>query len=133
MRRHRLLARSDFGNAPLESIFVMLFVMFLALGVVQAALVLYARNVVISSAHEGARAAVELGRDRMDAVHVARETIGRSAGGLVNDLSVDVAVEGGEVDPLLRVRVNADIRALGPLPVEFPVETTASASLEQTP
>ena len=130
MRRHRLL-RSSSGSAPLEAIFAMLVTLTLALGIVQVALTLYARNVVVAAAHEGARAAVELGSSRMDASRVAQDTISDSAGRLVNDLAVDVAIQ-STARPILTVRVSADLRALGPLPLEIPIDTTATAALEET-
>ncbi|MDQ4096131.1 MAG: pilus assembly protein [Actinomycetota bacterium] len=111
----------------------MVFVLLLALGVVQTALILYARNVVISSAHEGARAAVELGRDPADAGDVARATIASSARGLVNDLNVEVVLVDAEPPEMLRVHVSGDLAALGPVPIEVPVETTATALMQDSP
>ena len=110
----------------------MLFVLFLALGLVQVAFVLYGRNVVISSAHEGARAAVELGRDPADAVGVATRTVEESAGGLVDDMSVDVSVQGSGSQAVVTVHVRANLRGFGPIPVGVPVDATASASLEES-
>lgn len=129
MRRHRLLNAID-GSAPVEAIFAMALTLLLALGVVQVALTLYARNVVVSAVHEGARAAVELGGDPADATRVARETIARSAGGLVDELAVDVSVveNGDEVE--LIVQASADLRAVGPLPISVPVDATATAGVE---
>jgi TadE-like protein len=119
------------GSAPLESIFAMLVVLVLALGLMQVAFILYGRNVVISSAHEGARAAVELGRDSADAVGVAIRTVEDSAGGLVDDMSVDVMIHGTGENAVLTVHVTADLKSFGPLPVSVPVDTSASASLEE--
>lgn len=133
MRRNRLLTSSHAGSAVLESIFAMIFVLLLTLGVVQTALVLYARNILISSAHEGARAAVELGVDPADAAEVARGRIERAAGRLVNDLDVAIAVVGTPEREALSVHVTADLAAIGPLPIEVPVDTTATAYLEQRP
>jgi Flp pilus assembly protein TadG len=131
MWRHRLLTNSEHGNAPLESVFAMLFVMFLALGLIEVALMLYGRNVVMSSAHEGARAAVELGQNPTHAAEVAERTISQSAGGLVDNLSVAISVEGSSSSSVVRVRVTALLEGLSPVPVKVPVHTTATASLEE--
>ena len=119
------------GSAPLEAIFAMAFVLFLILGVVQTALVLYGRNVVISSAHEGARAGAEVGRNALDAARAARSTVEESASGLVNGLVVEVSFTGSETHPLMNVHVAGRLDAFGPIPVEIPVETTVSAPLER--
>ena len=68
-RKHSPAGQS--GTAAVESIFAMVFIIVLLLGVVQVAFVLYARNVVAASAHEGARAIVERGSRSDDAASVA--------------------------------------------------------------
>ena len=96
-------------------------------------MLLYARNVVQASAHEGARAASELGAGPLEARDVARDSIEGSAGGLVDDLRVEAAVSRtGEVS-LVQVRVHALIGGVGPIPLPFPIETTASARRETRP
>ena len=110
----------------------MVFILLLALGLVQTALTLYGRNVVISSAHEGLRTGVEVGRSPLDAARVARSTVEDAASGLVNRLVVDVSLTGSGDRPVLNVHVTARLDAFGPIPIEIPVETTAAASLEET-
>ncbi len=111
----------------------MVFVLFLALGLIQTALVLYARNVVMSSAHEAARAAIEVGQTPEEASVVARSMVRDSAGSLVEDLEVDLSIEELPVGRLLELRVSAYLRPIGPLPVEIPVMASATASKERLP
>ena len=130
MRADRLLSARQRGSATVESIFALVILMLLTLGALQVAFVLYARNIVISASHEGARAAVERGATGRDAGTVAEAVVERSAGGLVSDLRVVTeAIEraGSEV---LTVRVRGTIRALGPVPVSFPVTATATSVRE---
>jgi Flp pilus assembly protein TadG len=110
----------------------MVFLLVLVLGVIEIALALYGRNVLLSSAHEGARSAVELGRTPADAEHIAADTVRRSAGGLVENLAVGVAVR--EVGGRARasVRVSGVLKAFGPVPARIPVSAVAHASRDAT-
>lgn len=132
MRRLRLLIVLDAqrGSAPVESIFAIVFLMLFTLGILQLALVLYGRNVVIASAHEGARAAVERGRSAEDAIVVAQRTVRSAAGGLVDDLRIDVESAQTGNESLLRVRLTGKLRVLGPLSLPIPVEATATSIKE---
>jgi hypothetical protein len=113
-----------------ESIFAMVFVIVLMLGVVQVAFLLYARNVVAASAHEGARAVVERGASAADAQSIAGRTVRESAGGLVNDLSVAVDVRpGGELEHVTVV-VSGRVKSFGPVPFPVSVRTSASSTRE---
>jgi Flp pilus assembly protein TadG len=118
----------EHGSAPLEAIFAIVFLLLLVLGTLQVALALYARNVVASAAHEGARAAVELGRDPASAERVAREIVRRSAGGLVDELVVVSGVEHTDNSDTVRVVVRGSLAPFGPVPVSIPFVTTARAS-----
>ncbi len=121
--------REDSGSAPVESIFSIGLLLVLALGAIEVAFALYGRNVVLSSAHEGARAAVELGRDPSDAVAVARRVVTASASGLVDDLDIDVGIGGEEHrSVVVVVRVSGVIEAWGPVPLPVPVSVRATAS-----
>lgn len=124
---HRLLTQER-GSAPLESIFAIVMLVVLTLGAVQVAFALYARNVVMSAAHEGARAVVERGAVAEDAQAVAFSVVERSAGGLVDGLSVDVSASGSTV----RVHVRATTAAFGPVPVTLPLGATATSFRETT-
>ena len=90
--------------------------------------VLYARNVVASSAHEGARSAIELGSDPADADRIATSVVRRSAGGLIEDLDVSTMVEQRDRSASVIVRVTGSVAVLGPIPVSVPFSTTARAS-----
>lgn len=130
MRDGRLLrrARPDAGTATVESVFAVVLLTTLVLGVVQVAIALYGRNVLISSAHEGARAAVEIGRHPQDGAVVAREVIERTAGGMIEDLAVavdELPLEDGRV---VRLVVSATVRAFGPLSFPIPVRTAVTAT-----
>lgn len=125
MRPDRLL-KGERGSAPLESVFAIVMLVVLTLGAIQVAFALYARNVVASAAHEGARAVVERGAVAGDARAIAVSVVQRSAGGLVDDLSVDVTRSGATV----RVHVRGTAASFGPVPVRLPLRATATSFLE---
>lgn len=107
----------------------MLVILILVLGSIEVAFALYARNVVASAAHEGARAAVEIDRTPAEASTVVRRTIERSAGGLVRELVVrtDTTTSSDGVGRSTVV-VIAHLRGFGPIPFSVPVRLTARAS-----
>jgi Flp pilus assembly protein TadG len=119
------LLRQERGSAPVESVFAIGTLVVLTLGALQVGFALYARNVVASAAHEGARAVVERGAVAGDAREVAAAVVERSAGGLVDRLSVDVAATSRAV----RVHVRAVTSRFGPLPVAVPLQATATSFL----
>ena len=125
--------RNEHGSAPVESIFAIAFILFLALGVIEVAFALYGRNVVMSSAHEGARAAVEYGRDPQQAAAIAEDTVRRAAGSLVDDLRVGVSTSTGGGVTTVQVRVQGVVDAFGPVPFPMPVDTLVSATREGLP
>jgi len=127
-----VLKHSDRGSSTVESTFAIVFLLLLVLGTIEVAFALYARNVVMASAHEGARAALELGTDRQTAAAVARRTVIRSAGGLVRDL--DVKVRSNEVGRLrsVRVAVTGRLAPFGPVPIPIPLSASADA-VQQVP
>ncbi len=99
----------------------------LVLGTLEVALLLYARNVVMSSAHEGARAAIERGRDLDEARAIAYETVERAAGGLVRGLEVHVGSARSADGRVLTVRVSGTLTPLAPVPLPIPLSATARA------
>lgn len=115
------------GSALVESIFAIVFLMVLSLGVVQLALTLYARNVVIASAHEGARAATELGRSEQEAEAIALRTTRSATGLLVDGLEIRVFTEPVGDDARITVRLNGRLATIGPVPISVPVEAQASS------
>jgi hypothetical protein len=118
------------GSAPVELTFAIVFLILLSLGAIQVGLTLYARNVVLSAAHEGARATVELGRQTSDASETARRYVERAAGGVVDDLRVYTSMMESRGRLFARVMVTGRLDVLGPVPVSIPVRTSATAGRE---
>ena len=116
----------------MEAIFSIVFLLLLVFGLIQVAFVLYGRNVVISSAHEGARAAVELGRDEVDAADLAESTVRGAAGNLVDNLDVDVGVSRSEDRAVVSVSVSGSLDAFGPIPVSIPVDVSATSVRDES-
>lgn len=104
--------------------------MFLALGVIQVGLVLYARNVVAASAHEGARAAIERGTSRSDAAAIAHDVVRRATGSLVDDLDVQVGADERGDELIVVVRVSGVVTDLGPVPFPVPLSSRATATTD---
>jgi Flp pilus assembly protein TadG len=127
VRRHRLL-KADRGSAAIDAIFAILFIITLVLGAIQVALVLYARNVVASSAHEAARALIELPADPGRAQLIARDTVSRAAGKLVDGLVVTARIVRAGDRTIAQVEVSGLLSPVGLLPVSLPVTTTATSS-----
>jgi len=121
------------GSAPVESTLALVFILLLSLGVIEVALALYARNVVLASAHEGARAAAEIGRDESEAAAIAADTIRRSTGNLVRDLRVAVSVNDAGTSSTIRVLVTGVVDAPGPVPFPLPIRATAGATTSGLP
>lgn len=123
-------AHAERASAPLESIFAVVFVMMLALGAVQVAFLLYGRNVVAAAAHEGARAAVERGRDAHEAAEIAGTTVRRAAGRMARDIRVGTAMHVRGTVEIVEVEVSARLNSFGPVPLSPTVTSTAGASRE---
>jgi Flp pilus assembly protein TadG len=123
-------AAGERGSAPLELTFAIVFLILLSLGAIQVGLTLYARNVVMSAAHEGARAAVELGRQSSDASETARRYVERAAGGVVDHLRVSTSTVEARGRLFVRVMVTGSLDVPGPVPVSIPVRTTGTAGRE---
>jgi hypothetical protein len=116
------------GSAVVETVMATVVLMTLVLGSIEVAFALYARNVVAAAAHEGARAAVELGSTSGDAARVARAAAQRAAGGLIDDLEVLTSVRRVGADTLVRVRVRGMLEAFGPVPLPIPLSSVASVT-----
>jgi Flp pilus assembly protein TadG len=132
VRQPRVLKSSaaEEGSAPLELMFAIVLLMLLSLGAIQVGLTLYARSVVLFAAHEGARAAVELGRQTSDASETARRYVERAAGGVVDDLRVSTSTTETRGRLFARVMVTGRLDVPGPVPVSIPVRTSATAGRE---
>jgi hypothetical protein len=115
----------------LDAVFGIVTLIFMVLAVIQVAFALYGRNVVAASAHEGARAAVELGRDVSDAQVIARRTVERATGRLVTSLDVNTTVVDSGDRSMVRVVVDGTLRPFGPVPFPIHVSSAATAALPQ--
>lgn len=115
------------GSAVVEFVLVGVLVLTLFLGVLQVALYLHLRNVVVASVAEGAREAANADRDCADGAARAYDLVAGAVGRRVAD-RLDVSDCATVVeDGVTLVR----LRARGPLPLLFPpvgsVGVTATA------
>jgi Flp pilus assembly protein TadG len=117
---------AETGSAAVESVFSIALLMLMVLGVVEIAFTLYARNVIAASAHEGARAAVERGRTAAEARAIAEDTVRRSAGGLVDDLAVEVTTRPAADRAVVNVVVSGTVRPFGPVPLPLRLRSQAT-------
>jgi hypothetical protein len=107
--------RGDDGSSVVEFTLVSVLLVALFLGVLQLAIVLHTRNVLVSAAQEGARYAANADRTPADGVLRTREAIGDALGARVRDrmtvtpLPVDLSGPA----PVVGMQVS------GPLPVFF--------------
>lgn len=127
-----MLRHPDRGSATVGAIAAILFTLLLVFAVLEVAFILYARNVLMSSAHEGARAAIELGRSPEDAAGVAEGTVVGAASGLVGALDVDTTVTTSSGASVVTVVVRGKVRGLGVLPVAVPIAARATSTRHTT-
>lgn len=128
----RLIKGRSGGSAPVETVFAIVILMVLVLGTIEVTFALYARNVIAASAHEGARAAVELGTTPAEIQQVAESTVRRSAGGLVTALEVSTAMEQSTEREVVQVAVRGAMKPFGPVPLRLTFESLATAVREDT-
>lgn len=110
VERGRASARDD-GNALVEFVLVSALVIALAMGVIQLALTLHVRNMMVSAASEGARLAATNDRGPQDGVDRAEWLLSESLGGIETrvtaaDTTIDTA-------PAVQVTVSAPVPILG--------------------
>jgi Flp pilus assembly protein TadG len=125
------LKRGERGSATVESTFAVLLLSFLVLGTIEVAFALYGRNVLMTSAHEAARAAVELGRSQGEAETIARETALSTAGGIIEGMKVAVDMTESGSLAIFAVRVEGTVDAWGPIPFPFAVTSVARATTDR--
>ena len=116
----------DRGSSVVEFTLVSVLVVGLFLGVLQVALVLHTRNVLISAAQEGARYAANADRGPADGAQRTRQAIGGALGSDVRDRMTvtPLPVDTSGPAPVVGMQVS------GPVPVFFlpagPVRLTVS-------
>lgn len=105
------------GSAIVEFVLVSLLVLTVCLGVMQLAIALHVRTVLIDSAAEGARHAARAGHDPSDGVARTRELItGVLPEGYATDIGAEYAaidLGGGRVRRVVRVDVQAPVPLFG--------------------
>ena len=100
------------GAAVVDVVLVMIVLLPLVAGVLQLALVLYARNTAMAAASEGARYAAALGMTPADgAAHARAELRDLATGSFVRSVTADATTLDGA--PAVAVTVNARVPALG--------------------
>lgn len=102
--------------------------LFMVLATIEIAFLLYARNVVQASAHEGARAALEIGRSPTEAATLAERTVRRAVGGLVRDLEVLTDTSSTNGSSFVVVSVDASVEGFGPIPWPSQMHAVARVS-----
>ncbi len=103
--------KDDEGNVLVEFVLVSVLVIALAMGVIQLALTLHVRNMMVSAASEGARLAATNDRGPQDGVERTRWLLGESIGGI----HATVTGEDTVIDsaPAVEVTVSAPVPILG--------------------
>lgn len=126
MRRH------EDGSAVVDYVLVMTLLVPLVLGIIQLGLVLHVRNTLTAAASDGARAAAPLGASPTDGARRARDLIRTTlADRYADDVSAaETTVAGG---PAVRVRIRAEVPALGLFGPAVPLEVQGHAVREVEP
>ena len=119
---------NEVGSAAVEATFALVITLVFVLGVIEVALALYARNVVLSAAHESARAAIEVGSDPATASVVAERTVRRATGRLIRGLDIRVSLRELAGSRMALVRLSATVVPPGPLPFPFTVNAIGRAA-----
>lgn len=106
-----------------ETVVGMSLLMVIAIGTIQIATLLYARNVIRSSAHEITRVAVERGAAESDAVAFGHGLVRDSLGRMLEDLDVEVTSTNAGTQRIVTAYIEAVVEPAGPLPVTVPVSS----------
>jgi Flp pilus assembly protein TadG len=101
----------DDGNVVVEFVLVSILVITIAMGVIQLAVALHVRNMLISAASEGARLAATNDRDLADGIHRTDVLLADSLGGY----EAHVTATGAMIDgvPATQVTVTAPVPVFG--------------------
>jgi hypothetical protein len=124
------LLKDERGNAVIEFPVAVLFLLLLVLGTFQIAFSLYARNVVAASAHEGARAYAEIGRNADGAEAVVTRVVRRAVGGIVDGLAVRLRIDEASGTRSAVVEVTGSVKPWGVVPVGIPLQARAVVTNE---
>ena len=115
--------QDESGTTLVETIVGITLLMVVAVGIIQVALLLYARNVIRSSAHEVARSAIERGVAEAEATAMGATLVRESLGTIVDDVQVQVDARDIGSHRLVAARVDAVLHPPGVLPIEVPVRS----------
>jgi hypothetical protein len=116
-------ARDDAGSTMVEFLGVTVLAVVCLLGLAQLAVWVWARDVAVSAAHEGARAAAERGRPLRDGIARTRTILHDGLGGSSATFAVDAAQSGGTV----AIRAHGTAPVIVPFLPRFPVDVQATA------
>jgi hypothetical protein len=116
-------AESGRGSTLVEFLAVALLTIVALLGIAQMAVWVWARNVAVSAAHEGARTAAERGRRLDEGVGRARVLLRDGLGNGGDRFAVDAAQEGDVV----AVQAQGDAPAIVPFLPRFAIRVRATA------
>ncbi len=120
-------SRPRVAQALVEFALVLPVLIGLTFGALQIVLYAHARDVVISAVQESARLAAEDGRSLDEAYARARALIDAGLGSSIDPLTID-----GSIDTeVVRVRVDAELRPILPLPGPLPLHAEAWVARER--
>jgi hypothetical protein len=107
----------------IEFLAVTILCVFCLLGTAQMAVWVWARNVAVTAAHEGARTAAERGRPLDDGVTRTRVVLRDGLGSAAGDFAIEVDQEGDAVG----IRARGEAPHIVPFLPRVPVDVRASA------
>jgi len=103
--------RREAGNATVEFLLVAVLVVAVALGVIQLAITLHVRNILASSAHEGAHYGALADRSPEEGEDRTRNLVVSALGGVATQVSATrVEIDGA---PAVEMRVTAQVPLIG--------------------
>ena len=126
------MPRRERGSAVVDYVLVMMILIPLVLGIVQLGLVLHVRNTLTAAASDAARAAAPLGATPQDATARADDVVRTTlADRYADDITVTETTVAGV--PAVRVRIRAEVPALGLFGPAVPLDVRGHAIKEVEP
>lgn len=126
------MTRGERGSAVVDYVLVMMILIPLVLGIVQLGLVLHVRNTLTAAASDAARAAAPLGASPQDAAARADDLVRTTlADRYADDITVTETTVAGT--PAVRVRIRAEVPALGLFGPAVPLDVRGHAIKEVEP